>query len=45
MVARMEAINMFLSDSYSKNITVYHMDFKSTFLNGELEEEVHIEQP
>jgi hypothetical protein len=29
----------------SKNVKVYHMDIKSSFLNGELEEEVYIEQP
>jgi hypothetical protein len=28
----------------SKTIKVYQMDIKSTFLNGELEEEVYIEQ-
>jgi hypothetical protein len=44
-VSRMEEINFLLSYACSKNITVYHMDVKSTFLNGELEEEVYIEQP
>jgi hypothetical protein len=44
-VARMEAIRMFLAYACSKRIKVYHMDVKSTFLNGELEEEVYIEQP
>jgi hypothetical protein len=28
-----------------KNVKVYQMDIKSVFLNGELEEEVYIEQP
>ena len=45
LVARMEAIRMFLAYACSKNITVYQMDVKSTFLNGELEEEVYNEQP
>jgi hypothetical protein len=44
-VSRMEAIRMILAYACSKRITVYQMDVKSTFLNGELEEEVYIEQP
>jgi transposase InsO family protein len=44
-VARMEAIRLLLAYACSKNIKVYQMDVKSTFLNGELEEEVYIEQP
>jgi hypothetical protein len=44
-VARMEAICLLLAYACSKNVKVYHMDVKSTFLNGELEEEVYIEQP
>jgi hypothetical protein len=43
-VARMEAIRLLLAYACSKNIKVYHMDVKSSFLNGELEEEVYIEQ-
>ena len=42
-IARMEAIRMILAYAYSKRIKVYQMDIKSTFLNGELEEEVYIE--
>ena len=44
-VARMEAIRLFLAHACSKNVKVYQMDVKSYFLNGELEEEVYIEQP
>jgi hypothetical protein len=44
-VARMEAIPLLLSYAYSKNVKLYQMDVKSSFLNGELEEEVYIEQP
>ena len=40
----MEAIRLFLAYACSKNIKVYQMDIKSTFMNGELEEEVYIEQ-
>jgi hypothetical protein len=43
-IARMEAIRLLLDYAWSKNIKVYHMDVKSTFLNGELDEEVYIEQ-
>jgi hypothetical protein len=44
-VARMEAIQFLLAYACSKNIKVYQMDIKSNFMNGELEEEVYIEQP
>jgi hypothetical protein len=44
-VARLEAIRMFLAYSCHKNFKVYQMDVKSTFLNGDLEEEVYMEQP
>jgi hypothetical protein len=44
-VSRMEAIRFLLTYVCSKNVKVYQMDIKSSFLNGELEEEVYIEQP
>ena len=43
-MARMEAIRAILAYACSKWIKVYQMDVKSAFLNGELEEEVCIEQ-
>jgi hypothetical protein len=43
-VARLEAIRMFLAYSCHKNFKVYQMDVKSTFLNGDLEEEVYMEK-
>jgi hypothetical protein len=43
-VARMEAIHLLLAYACSKNVKVYHMDIKSDFLNGELEEEAYIEK-
>jgi hypothetical protein len=45
LVSRMEAICLVLAYACSKNIKVYQMDVKSTFLNGELEEKVYIEKP
>jgi hypothetical protein len=44
-VAKMEIIFFLLTYACSKNVKVYQMDVKSTFLNGKLEEEVYIEQP
>jgi hypothetical protein len=44
-VSRMEAIRLLSTYACSKNIKVYQMDVKSYFLNGEIEEEVYIEQP
>ncbi|GJX54628.1 retrovirus-related pol polyprotein from transposon TNT 1-94 [Tanacetum coccineum] len=44
-VARHEAIRIFLANVASKNITVYQMHVKTTFLNGELKEEVYVSQP
>jgi hypothetical protein len=41
----MEAIHFLLCYACSKNIKMYQMDVKSSFLNGEIEEEVYIEQP
>jgi hypothetical protein len=44
-VARLEATRMFLAFASFENFKVYQMDVNSTFLNGDLEEEVYIEQP
>jgi hypothetical protein len=41
----MEAIRLILAYACLKNIKVYHMDIKSSFLNEDLEEEIYIEQP
>ncbi|KAJ9562289.1 hypothetical protein OSB04_007449 [Centaurea solstitialis] len=44
-VARIEAIRIFLAYAAHKNFTVYQMDVKTAFLNGELKEEVFVSQP
>ncbi|KAJ9555500.1 hypothetical protein OSB04_010114 [Centaurea solstitialis] len=44
-VARIEAIRIFLAYVAHKNFTVYQMDVKTAFLNGELKEEVYVSQP
>nr|GFB36659.1 hypothetical protein [Tanacetum cinerariifolium] len=45
MVAHIEAIPIFIANAASKNITIYQMDVKTTFLNGELKKEVYVSQP
>ncbi|GJX35425.1 copia protein, partial [Tanacetum coccineum] len=44
-VARIEAIRIFIANATSKNMTIYQMDAKTTFLNGKLKEEVYVCQP
>ncbi|GKB31810.1 retrovirus-related pol polyprotein from transposon TNT 1-94 [Tanacetum coccineum] len=43
-VARLEAIRIFLANAASKNLTIYQIDMKTAFLNGELKEEVYVSQ-
>nr|GEY07752.1 retrovirus-related Pol polyprotein from transposon TNT 1-94 [Tanacetum cinerariifolium] len=40
-VARIEAIRIFIANTASRNMTVYQMDVKTDFLNGELKEDVY----
>nr|GEY01009.1 retrovirus-related Pol polyprotein from transposon TNT 1-94 [Tanacetum cinerariifolium]GEZ22998.1 retrovirus-related Pol polyprotein from transposon TNT 1-94 [Tanacetum cinerariifolium] len=44
-VARIKAIHIFIANAASKNMTIYQMDVKTAFLNGELKEEVYVSQP
>ncbi|GKF84645.1 retrovirus-related pol polyprotein from transposon TNT 1-94, partial [Tanacetum coccineum] len=45
LVARIEAICIFVANVAHKNRTIYQMDIKMDFLNGELKEEVYVSQP
>ncbi|KAI3732648.1 hypothetical protein L1987_63855 [Smallanthus sonchifolius] len=45
LVARLEAIRIFLAYVASKNFMVYQMDIKSAFLYGKIGEEVYVKQP
>nr|GEZ85792.1 retrovirus-related Pol polyprotein from transposon TNT 1-94 [Tanacetum cinerariifolium] len=45
LVARLEAIKIFLTYVAHKNMVVYQMDVKTVFLNGNLREEVYVSQP
>ncbi|GKA89895.1 retrovirus-related pol polyprotein from transposon TNT 1-94 [Tanacetum coccineum] len=44
-VVCIEAIRIFISNAASKNMTIYQMNVKTAFLNGELKEEVYVCQP
>jgi hypothetical protein len=44
-VARMTTIRVLLSLADSYSLIVYQMDVKTTFLNGELDEEIYMDQP
>ncbi|GJX74419.1 retrovirus-related pol polyprotein from transposon TNT 1-94 [Tanacetum coccineum] len=44
-VARIEAIRIFIANAASKNMIIYQMDVKTSFLNGKLKEKVYVSQP
>nr|GEV73246.1 retrovirus-related Pol polyprotein from transposon TNT 1-94 [Tanacetum cinerariifolium] len=43
--AILEAIHTFIANAANKNMTIYQMDVKTAFLNGELHELVYVSQP
>ncbi|GJW08030.1 retrovirus-related pol polyprotein from transposon TNT 1-94 [Tanacetum coccineum] len=45
LVARLDAIRIFLAFAAHMNMIVYQMDVKTTFVNGILREEVYVSQP
>ncbi|GJT18702.1 retrovirus-related pol polyprotein from transposon TNT 1-94 [Tanacetum coccineum] len=45
LVARLEAVRIFVAYAAHKSFPIYHMDVKTTFLNGPLKEEVYVAQP
>ncbi|GJU75471.1 retrotransposon protein, putative, unclassified [Tanacetum coccineum] len=44
-VTRIEAIRIFVANATNKNMTIFQMDVKMVFLNGDLKEEVYVSQP
>ncbi|GJU53264.1 retrovirus-related pol polyprotein from transposon TNT 1-94 [Tanacetum coccineum] len=44
-IARIEVIRIFIANAVNKNMTIYQMDVKTAFLNGELREVVYVSQP
>ncbi|GJW97648.1 retrovirus-related pol polyprotein from transposon TNT 1-94 [Tanacetum coccineum] len=45
LVARIDAIRIFIANAANKNMMIFQMDVKTTFLNGKLKEEVYVSQP
>ncbi|GJR68626.1 retrovirus-related pol polyprotein from transposon TNT 1-94 [Tanacetum coccineum] len=45
LVARLEAVRIFVAHAAHKSFPIYQMDVKTVFLNGPLKEEVYVAQP
>lgn len=44
-VTRMETVRLLFAFAAHKGWVIYHLDVKMAFLNGEVHEEVYVEQP
>jgi hypothetical protein len=44
-VARIETVRLLISLAAQKGWQIHHIDVKSAFLNGDLVEEVYVQQP
>ena len=44
-MTRITSIRMILAITVLRNLEVHQMDVKTAFLNGDLEEEIYMEQP
>ena len=44
-IARLESMQLLLAIAAQRSWTVHHMDVKSVFLNGEIQEEIYVSQP
>nr|GEY20128.1 retrovirus-related Pol polyprotein from transposon TNT 1-94 [Tanacetum cinerariifolium] len=45
LVARLEAVSLFIAYAAHKSFTIYQMDVKTAFLHSPLKEEVYVNQP
>nr|GEW82239.1 hypothetical protein [Tanacetum cinerariifolium] len=45
LVTRLEAVRIFVAFAAHKNITIFHMDVKTVFLDGPLKDKVYVSQP
>ena len=44
-VSRITSIRMLIAIASLNNMEIHHMDVKTTFLNGDLDEKIYMEQP
>jgi Reverse transcriptase (RNA-dependent DNA polymerase) len=45
LIIKFSSIRIILALVASLNLELYHLDVKTTFLNGELNEEIYMDQP